>query len=274
MDIEAHEKALMRKTRWKVLGLVVTAGALAVVFAYWLGAFGLGKTHELQLRYRFAGGLDQGSPVRLGGIRVGRVSDVKFVDDPEANIQVTLKISPPAFRQITRDSEFYINLAGLIGERYVEVVSGSGMPVESGDRLRGIDPPRIDQLISQGYGMFEDFRDFFNENKDDFQDLLAALNHVVGKGNTDTIISGARELRKLSSELTVLVRRVNKGALYLEENGVGASYMDLKSLLRKANLIHVNDLRRLMLEDGVKVNFGSTKVPPTPLNPNPHGDED
>ena len=267
MDIEAHEKSLMRKTQLKVVALLASAAVLAVVFAYWLGAFGLGQTYELDLRYRFAGGIDKGSPVRLGGIRVGRVSEVKFVDDPEANIQVTVKISPPAFEQITSDSKFYINLAGLIGERYVEVVGGQAGPVKSGDRLRGIDPPRIDQLISQGYGFFEDLRAFFNENKDDFSDLVAAMNTLMSKDTSQSIVRVTRDFRKLSSELLLLTQRLNKGAVYLEENGVGSTYADMQSLLRKANMIHVNDIRRLMLTDGVKVNFGSQKVPATALQP-------
>ncbi len=271
MDIEKREKALLRKTQYKVLALFASAAGLALLFAYWLGAFGLGQTHSLQLRYRFAGGIDKGSPVRLGGIRVGRVSGVKFVDDPEANIQVNIQVSPDAFRQITSDSKFYINLAGLIGERYVEVVRGDASPVEGGMVLRGIDPPRIDQLISQGYGFFEDLRGFFNENKSELGELLTALNSlsknvnsVIGGKGGKTLLSGAKGLDNLSRELLVLTQSMNKSFGYLEDNNIGATFKDLQSLLRKGNRIDVNDIRRLMLQDGVKVNFSSKEIPELP----------
>jgi len=271
MDIEQRERALLRKTQMKVLALFGAAAVLALVFAYWLGAFGLGSSYQIDLRYRFAGGIDKGSPVRLGGIRVGRVSGVKFVDDPEANIQVSIKLSPDAFAQITSDSNFYINLAGLIGERYVEVVTGGGSKVEDGMTLRGIDPPRIDQLISQGYGFFEDVRSFFNENKTELGELLSSLNALsqnmntmLGGKNGKSFVNGAKGINQLSQELLVLVKKVNKGFSYMEDHEIGTTYKDLQSLLSKGNKIHVNDIRRLMLEDGVHVNFGSKKIPRAP----------
>jgi ABC-type transporter Mla subunit MlaD len=269
MDFDQKERQVMRKIQMRVVGLLVAAGGLAILFAYWTGAFSFGYSNTLSLRYRFAGGVDQGSPVRLGGIRVGRVTAVRFVDDPEANVELKVKLSTDAFRQITQDSKFFINLAGLIGERYVEVVPGSGARVEGGATLRGIDPPRIDQLISQGYGLFEDFRDFFNENKSDLKDMLAMLNSLSANmnlliggqnGQGQKLSGGARELRELSSQLLLLVSRVNKGLNYVEDNGVGATWTDMRQLLHKGNRIEVNDLRRLMLEDGVKVNFSSKRV--------------
>jgi len=258
----------MRKIRLKVTGLLVSAGVLALVFAYWTGAFSFGYSNTLLLRYRFAGGVDQGSPVRLGGIRVGRVTSVRFVDDADANVELKLKLSSDAFRQITRDSQFFVNLAGLIGERYVEVVPGSGVRVSSGDVLRGIDPPRIDQLISQGYGLFEDFRDFFNDNKSDLKDMLTMMNSlsanlnllIGGQGRGQKLSGGARELRQLSNELLSLVTRVNRGLNHVEENGASTAWTDMRQLLRKGNQLERNDFRRLMLEDGVKVNFSSKKI--------------
>ncbi|MEO5668764.1 MAG: MlaD family protein [Bdellovibrionota bacterium] len=267
MDFEQKERQAMQKTRLRVTALLISAVVLALVFAYWTGAFSFGYSNTILLRYRFAGGVDQGSPVRLGGIRVGRVTSVHFIDNADANVELTVKLSPEAFRQITRDSKFFINLAGLIGERYVEVVPGTAARVVGGEVLRGIDPPRIDQLISQGYGLFEDFRNFFNDNKSDIKDMLTMLDQL--SGNLNLLIggqtqgkagTGARELRELSNQLLLLVSRMNRGLNHVEENGASAAWTDMRQLLHKGNQIEKNDLRRLMLEDGVKVNFSSKKV--------------
>jgi len=268
MNFEQKERQALRKTQLRVTGLLISAVGLALVFAYWTGAFAFGFSNTLVLRYRFAGGVDQGSPVRLGGIRVGRVTSVDFVDDTEANVELKLKLSSTAFRQITSDSKFYINLAGLIGERYVEIVPGTGEQVTGGQVIRGIDPPRIDQLISQSYGLFDDFRSFFSENKSDLKDMLTMLNSLSsnlnllmgGQANGHKVSGGARELKELSNQLLLLVTRVNKGLNHLEDSGVSTAWSDARQLLHKGNKIEVNDLRRLMLEDGVKVNFSSKKI--------------
>jgi ABC-type transporter Mla subunit MlaD len=270
MDFEQKERQVLRKTQLRVMGLVVSAVVLALVFSYWTGAFSFGYANTLHLRYRFAGGVDQGSPVRLGGIRVGRVTSVRFVSDPSANVELKLKLSSDAFKQITSDSKFYINLAGLIGERYVEIVPGAGAPLVGGETLRGVDPPRIDQLISQSFGLFEDFRDFFQENKSDLKDMLTMLNSLsnnlnalMGGPGGQKVGQGARELKQITNELLLLVTRLNRGLNHMEDNGVSAAWVDLRQLLHKGNSIEVNDLRRLMLEDGVKVNFSSKKVEDT-----------
>lgn len=268
MDYEQKERQLMRKTKFQVVALLSFAVSLALLFAYWMGAFNFEFSKSLNLRYQFAGGVDKGSPVRLGGIRVGRVTRVEFVENDVANVEMTLSVSNQAFKQITRDSKFYVNLAGLIGERYVEIVPGTGELVAQGDTLRGIDPPRIDQLISQGYGIFEDVREFFNENKGDLKEMLMLMNSlannmnslIAGPKGNQKLSSTAQELRQLSGELLLLVSRTNKGLAYLESNGVGKTWANFSDLVDKGNRIHVNDLRRLMMEDGVKVNFSTKKV--------------
>jgi ABC-type transporter Mla subunit MlaD len=268
MDYEQHERQLMRKTKAKVLALLLSAAALAFVFAYWMGAFNFEFSKEIHLRYRFAGGIDRGSPVRLGGIRVGRVTRVEFVESPEANIELSISVTGAAFKQITKDSQFYINLAGLIGERYIEVVPGNGASVAKGDILRGIDPPRIDQLISQGYGVFEDVRNFFNANKEDFKEMLQMMNSLAsnlnmlmgGQKGKQTLPATAQEFRQLTNELLMFVSRANRGLAYIESNGGARTWANFNDLLNKGNQIHINDLRRLMMEDGVKVNFSAKKV--------------
>jgi len=272
MDYEQRERQLMRKTKAKVLALLLSATALALLFAYWMGAFSFEFSKDIHLRYKFAGGVDRGSPVRLGGIRVGRVTSVEFVDNQDANIELSLSVTGQAFRQITRDSKFYINLAGLIGERYVEIVPGTGTLATMGETFRGIDPPRIDQLISQGYGIFEDVRGFFNENKEDLKEMLQMMNSLAsnmnlligGKGGSQKLPATAKELRLLTNELLSLVSRANKGLAYMESNGVGRTWANFNDLLDKGNRVHINDLRRLMMEDGVKVNFSSKKVEDNP----------
>src|SRR6185437_12699240 len=72
----------------KVGALVLGTGLLAVAFA-WL--IGLGnpfkQTVDFYVTYNFAGGIEVGSPVRVSGIKVGKVEKIEFFvpRDPSAN---------------------------------------------------------------------------------------------------------------------------------------------------------------------------------------------
>jgi phospholipid/cholesterol/gamma-HCH transport system substrate-binding protein len=270
MDIEALEQREIRKKKMVVAGLFVAAFAMLLIFSYWMGAFGLGPSKKIHLNYQFAGGIDRGSPVRLAGIKVGRVTGIDF-GKGDTNLQVTIEVSNEAFKQVTDDAEFYINLAGLIGERYVEVVPGKGAKVVAGATLRGVDPPRVDQLLSQGYGIFGDLRTFWTDNKGDIKQVFQSMNDLTA--NLNKLMSSAtpgqrKKLNELldnfasmSGELRATVTRVNRGLAYIEENGGREAWNATSGLVSKGNRIQLNDIRRLMLEDGVKVNLGSTKIP-------------
>jgi len=287
MDIEALEKQELKKKGRLVALLFIMAIALALVFAYWMGAFGFGSTRAFYVDYNFAGGLERGSTVRLAGIKVGRVASIDFfkseegtpaqtgavaVDPSEApQLRLKIEVNKHAFKQLTSDSKFFINLAGLIGERYVEVVPGTGTPIEGGHAYRGVDPPRIDQLFSQGYGIFGDLRAFFQENRGDLKDIFATLNSL-SKNLSDILKSVSpeqkRQISQLLSNLSAasidikdFFGNLNSAAAYAEKNGAKDSWQNFIALLAKGNNIKVDDLRRLMLEDGVRVRFGKNEVP-------------
>ena len=271
MGIEEAQVAEHRRKSIKVGMLFGSALLFAMLFVYWMGGFSFGPTRKIHVLYDFAGGIDRGSPVRLAGIKIGRVSDVQFSRSNQHLLKLTLKISREAFSEITDDSKFYINLAGLIGERYIEIVPGTGAAIENGVELIGISPPRIDQLISQSFGIFGDLRDFFYENRKGFQETIDNLNILIGstaklmdRASPDqkrTFSRFIQNLGAMSDDMRELMGRLNRSTQFMEEKNGAETWVSLSEAIRKANRVDVNDIRRLMLEDGVKVNFSSKKVP-------------
>jgi phospholipid/cholesterol/gamma-HCH transport system substrate-binding protein len=269
MDIEALEKAELRSKALRVGVLATLALLVSLVFAYWMGAFGIGPSRSVFVDYDFAGGVDAGSNVRLAGIKVGRVSSLEF--GGEAAVRLKLDLRPEAFSQITKDSKFFVNLAGLIGERYVEIVPGTGEKVSNRAVLRGIDPPRIDQLISQGYGIFGDLRALFQEHKGDIQQIILSMNELAKNLNSlMSQMSGPQRksftlllqnLSEGSSDLKQLLAQLNLAAQVASNTGARQTWDALQQLVNKGNAITRQDLQRLMLEDGVKVNFTGRSFP-------------
>ncbi|MDZ4083305.1 MAG: MlaD family protein, partial [Bdellovibrionales bacterium] len=146
----------------KVGGLFIISIVMILGFVWYLGALNpFASSYDVRVGYNFAGGVDVGSPVRVMGIKVGKVKSIEFTPEQktatgeEVKLTVTLSISRDAWKTVRADSRFFINLAGVIGEKFVEVTPGSlsSAEIPPGSFVRGEDPPRIDQLLSQSYGL-------------------------------------------------------------------------------------------------------------------------
>jgi phospholipid/cholesterol/gamma-HCH transport system substrate-binding protein len=182
----------------KVGALVLTTGILAVVFAWIIGIQNPFKqTVQFYVTYNFAGGIERGSPVRVSGIRVGQVEGIEFFvpeagqaiaiqepgsaqSSPEQKIipvRLRVSVDQRAARGVREDSRAYINLAGVIGDRYIEITPGSQEKeaIEPGETLVGVDPPRLDQLLSQGFNVAEKIAAFIDENKGDITQSIELL---------------------------------------------------------------------------------------------------
>lgn len=177
------------KPQTKVGLLFLLALVLVVAFALALGKLSpFSRSNELRLAYNFAGGVEVGSPVRVMGIKVGKVKSIVFNPDfkmpdtgEEVKLLITITIDQAAWSSVRTDSRFYINLAGVIGEKFIEVSPGSmDKPELKNDQIvRGEDPPRIDQLISQSYALAGKILDMVNKNEGSVVQTLETLNKLV-----------------------------------------------------------------------------------------------
>ncbi len=181
----------------KVGILFITSVGLVVLFAYLIGMIDpSSKSHELNVMYNFAGGIEVGSPVRVMGIKVGKVKaiefdpDMKMPDGEEVKLRIKISISQKAWPTIKRDSRFYVNLAGVIGEKYLEVTPGSSESTffQPGEVVRGSDPPRIDQLISQGYGLVGKMLELFEANQGSVSNTIKMLDSLVTNLNRTLVL--------------------------------------------------------------------------------------
>ncbi len=176
------------KAEFKVGIMFIVAVILVVGFAYSLGAINpFARTYDLNLAYNFAGGIEVGSPVRVMGIRVGRVKEIVFEPEQtmptgeEVKLRIKVSIDRQAWPTVTEGSRFFINLAGVIGEKFIEITPGpAGAPTFTpGSLVRGEDPPRIDQLISQSYGLAGKIIEFVEQNEGSIVDTIETINKLV-----------------------------------------------------------------------------------------------
>ena len=269
-EMQQREARELRNEKIRVSLLFLGALGSLVIFLGLMGVFDFGLSRHVTITYHFADGIERGSPVRLGGIKVGRVSKVHFGEGGESELEVELALSRESFSRLRDHSQFFINMAGLIGERYIEIVPGDGAVIENHHRFAGIDPPRVDQLFSQSFGIFGDLRGLLNENKQDIKEIVKSmtelsqsLNQLLGGRTPEQrkqISQFLTNMVQMSSDGRELVSKLNAALDYASANGAKESWKDLTTGLAKASRIERNDVRRLFLEDGVKVNFGSKQV--------------
>jgi phospholipid/cholesterol/gamma-HCH transport system substrate-binding protein len=132
---------------------VLLAMGLLVVAVFLVGS----RQQMLELRYELraifssVAGLQIGAPVRLGGLSVGLVHDIRFVQDISTKkVEVILSIKSSVRDRIREDSMAAINTLGLLGDKYVEISLGSeDSPVlQPRAIIQSRNPVELSQVIS------------------------------------------------------------------------------------------------------------------------------
>lgn len=124
----AFAAAAIKLTIFTVVSLIVT-GMLVII----MGGFGMGSQTQYKAVFSSASEITSGDDVRIAGVVVGKVEDVKIHNRNQALVTFKVKDGVP----LTRDSHASIRFLNLIGDRYMSLSEGDeGAPrLRSGDTL-------------------------------------------------------------------------------------------------------------------------------------------
>jgi phospholipid/cholesterol/gamma-HCH transport system substrate-binding protein len=265
----------------KVGGLIISTVLLALVFAWVVGIQSpFNPSLNFYVTYDFAGGIEVGSPVRLSGIKVGKVEKIEFfspvnalqVGTREAGsdliendkivvpLKVMISVSKEAAIGVRNDSRFYINLAGIIGERYIEITPGHfrSPQIQKGDIVPGVNPPRIDQLISQSFDLAGKLKDIIDENKGDITRSIELLYKLSGNLNktlgwVDKSAIFKTDLSKLVENLISITSNVRKVTDEFKTPEGEKTLKLLYNLLWRLEPLDSKTIRGFFQKEGVKV---------------------
>lgn len=108
------------------VGVFVAAGLAALLMLAMrvsnVSDFSEGQGYTLTARFDNIGGLKVRSPVRIGGVRIGRVTDISY-DERAYQAVVTMAIQNK-YDRLPTDTHASIYTAGLLGEQYIGLEPG------------------------------------------------------------------------------------------------------------------------------------------------------
>lgn len=207
-----------RGLEFKVGLMLLVAAGVFVGFVFVLGNWSLSSGYTIYVDYEYSGNLQPGAPVKVAGMKVGKVEDVTFHGgklDPKTGRRVYVRveawIEDRAKDSIRQDAEFFINTAGVLGEQYLEIVPGRDWehpPVPAGDKRVGRNPPRTDLVLSRLYDVLDSLSQVLTEDKDAIKHLLR--NSASAVASADQLLRDNREqLGKLIASSTQLADRAS-----------------------------------------------------------------
>lgn len=240
-------------TELKVGVLVVIA---IVVFAFFVVRIEDRVWFEPETAYRVRAvfediaGLEPDSPVRLAGVRVGKVGNIDLTEDGRA--EVTMQLDPGV--RLRQDSVASVASLGLLGEKYLQLTSGSpeAEVVPDGGLIRGGRPVSIDQAVT-----------VMNEIAADVQETTESLSNVFGTEAGENRMQRILEnIEGFSSDLRGLVRtnRENLDATLTNvEDLTGALSASLPRMVSDIRTL-VEDLSGLVASNEEKLGSASENL--------------
>ena len=102
-------------------------------------------TYRLKTDFQNVGGLNNGAEVRVGGIHEGTISRVDLPTEPGGKVTIVMKLHSSTQNVIRKDSIASIKTEGLLGNKYLEISSGTGkaQAVQNDDVIAGEVPVDI-----------------------------------------------------------------------------------------------------------------------------------
>src|SRR5215471_555884 len=206
---------------WVGLFVVIAAAVLsATAVAVWGGMGRSGIAHRTY--FKFSGGVQAGTAVRYGGMRVGTVQKVQIDTADPSRIAIDLVVEPGT--PLKTDSVARFSSLGPLSDSYIEIAPGTaaaamlppGSVINSaesmgfaqlGDTIQAMVPQindALDKLTQDLDGLqttVARVNDLLNDNnRSNIGQALARTNDLLNNGNRSNVASSLNNLNQLLAD--------------------------------------------------------------------------
>jgi len=214
-----------RSIEVKVGVLILVSLGILAAFILLMGGLSFQRTYPLYVDFDNPGGLQAGAAVRIAGVKVGSVDELRFMGgllDPQSGrrvlVRAKLKVETRVKDTIHEDADFYVTTQGVLGEQFLQIEPGTPTrpPLRDGAVVKGIDPPRLDLFLAKAYELLDTAVTGIRNNRELLGDIavntlgvLKGLNMAI-TDNRERINHTMENLEKLSAEANSLTQDAHK----------------------------------------------------------------
>ena len=204
------------------------------------------KMNTYTIQFVNVEGLDVGNPVKLNGVKVGRIGEIRLPTEPkETSITVEILINKKYAGLIRSDSRARIRSLGLLGDKYIEINSGrpEASNILPGGQIPSTEATDIAKLLRRG----EDTMDNLLAISTSLRDIL----DKISKGDsplTDVVAKTNNNLDRLDRILTRVEEGEGTLGRFLSDDAMAEEIFGNLQVasdnLRKISTVMADDLGR------------------------------
>ncbi len=191
---------------------------------------------EYRTSFKSIPSLKLGDPVRLAGVEVGTVRDIRVIG---ARVEVAVRVKPGT--PVKTDSTATIKLTSLLGTNFVDLTFGSpaAQVAPPGSVLQSSEPPDLNTLLAR-----------LNDAAGDIQTLARQVNEGLGK-SIEPIAATFQTMDKIAKKIEkgegTLGRLIADDGLYQEIRGMAGNLSRVSEQIAKGQ----GTLGKLVADDAL-----------------------
>src|SRR3954469_5226948 len=189
--------------------LVSVALVVLMIFLFFIGSEQkiFSRKNEYEGRFDSVAGVAEGNPVKISGVTVGVVKDIKLPADPKAkDVDISLMVDRKYAERIRGDSRARLKKLGLLaGDNYIDITPGSPRfdALEPGSIIPAQRQTNVDQLISSG----EDLVDNFVQISYSLKNVLGRVDR--GEGLIGELTSAPETKQRITDTFLTTLNKTN-----------------------------------------------------------------
>lgn len=204
------------------VGLLVTVSLfILMLFLFFIGSEQkiFARKNEYEVRLSNVTGLAEGNPVKMSGVSIGVIRDIKLPFDPkQKQVEILLMIDRKFSERIRGDSRVRLKKLGLLtGDSFLDITPGSPRfaALEPGSLIPAQRQADVEALLSSG----EDLVDNFVQISYSLKSILQRIDR--GEGLIGELTTAPETKQRLTDTVLTTLNKTNAALAHIESgNGV------------------------------------------------------
>ena len=157
--------------------------------------------------FTYAGGIDPGSQVRFGGMKVGSITAIRQAREDPTKIEILMEIKGGV--PVNADSVATLTSLSPLGDKYLEISTGSNKArrLSPGATIPSTEPVSLDDLARQASALIPIVQSTFQDVQKNIDQLTGNANTVLGNLQSMTSPQNQRNLTLLLANARDLLDR-------------------------------------------------------------------